>query len=403
MSSAAGGNPRLLLTLPLVAAFFSGAFALLVPLGESPDELAHFRYAQLLSAGRLPAPGQESDGKNYEAHQPPLGYLLPALVLALRPAVELEPRPNPELDFNQGGSRAFRSPFAGERDANTLRAARLTQALWAALAAWAGLQLAGSSPVAIPYLLAPQLLFVCGTLNNDAALVALSTCALLLLVRHAETGRHALMAAFLVTLALFTKASAAFLLPAVFLSAMVPTSSPATGRLHFTSRWKLLGATATGVAAWIALQLLRTGTAAPRIPSAVGAGSAIDLLLEPRWIGGLFRSFWAKFGWLNSPMPWPFYLLFGLLSLVAVVGFPRLRGARLLILSSALVTNVALLLTYLLLIDQQAQGRYLLPSIGVLAAAAAAASVGRLKRWFLPVAIFNACAALATVVLYFHE
>lgn len=396
--------------LPLVAAVLALAFAWVVPLGESPDELAHLRYAEALARGRLP-PLWKGDAHGYEAHQPPLGYVLPALVLAVSGGVEVAPEADPRFDFDAPGSRAFLPPFADARDRIVLRLARSTQAIWAALTVWAGLTLAGGRRAAVPFLLAPQLFFVCGAINNDGALIACVSCALLLLVRFAATGKHAIGIGLLVTAALFTKGSALFLIvPVVVAAGIAPLAPlPAEPRTATTSRFTpsavLLLVTAAGLAAWGAFNRARFGSLLPPVPTASHVATAAELLCEPRWIGGLFRSFWAKFGMLNTPLAWPFYVWFAALSTAVVVGVRRLAGSRRLVLASALLANAGLVLAYQLTVDLQAQGRYLLPSLAAVAAfgSAGLAAPPALPAWLRPLlpwgAVFVILAALATIAL----
>lgn len=396
--------------LPLAAAVLAVAFAWVVPLGESPDELAHLRYAEALATGRLPALW-EGDADGYEAHQPPLGYVLPALVVAVAGGVEVAPVANARFDFRTSGSRAFLPPFAGPRDRLVLRLARSTQAVWAALTVWVGLVLCGERRGALPYLLAPQLLFVCGAINNDAALIAGVSCALLLLVRFAATGRHAIATGLLVTAALFTKGSALLLVGPVLVAAwLAPVTPlpplPAGARSGSTSRLSpsavLLAVSALGLAAWTAFNLARFGSLLPPVPTASHIATVSELLSEPRWIGGLFRSFWAKFGMLNTPLPWPFYLWFAALSAAVVVGVRRLAGSQRLVLASALLTNAGLVLAYQLTVDLQAQGRYLLPSLAAVAVFGSR-GLAALPAWLRPVldwgAVVVVWAAIATLTL----
>ncbi len=376
--------------LPGIAALLAIAFAWIAPLGEAPDELAHIRYAESLARGRLPEispPGSEG----YEAHQPPLGYLLPALVVAASGGLELHPTSDPGLDFHRAGSRASRVQFATPRDALVLHLARSTQAIWIALATAAGIALVGERRVAAAFFLAPQLLFVGGTLGNDAPLVAGVTAALLLLVRVSETGDRAALAGLLVAACCFVKASAFLLL------------APLAVAVWRTPRWRaralLLGASMAGIAAWCGLQLVRFGSLLPQVPTAHRVASLSELVAEPRWIGALFVSFWAKFGWANTPMAWPFYVWFALLTLAALAGGVAMRPRARSILVAAVLANVALLLVYFTTVDLQAQGRYLLPSLGALAAFAARSPLARLGRSLPIVAALVAGAALLTLRL----
>ncbi len=390
--------------LPLAGAALGLAFAWVVPLGESPDELAHLRYAEALASGRLP-PLWKGDTHGYEAHQPPLGYVLPALVVAAAGGVEVAPVANARFDFHTPGSRAFVPPFTDARDRLVLRLARSTQAVWVALTIWAGLALAAERRTAAPFLLAPQLFFVCGAINNDGALIACVSCALLLLVRFAASGRHAIGIGLLVTAALFTKGSALFLLvPVVVAACLAPLpAGPRTGsRSRCTPSAVLLFVTAAGLAAWGAFNFARFGSLLPPVPTASHVATAAELLSEPRWIGGLFRSFWAKFGMLNTPLPWPFYVWFAALSAAVVVGVRRLAGSQRLVLASALLANAGLVLAYQLTVDLQAQGRYLLPSLAAVAAlgsAGLAALPARLQPVLDWGAVVVALAAIATIAL----
>lgn len=400
-SNQIGCCPRFRGRLPLAAAALAALLAWIVPPGESPDELAHLRYAETLATGRLP-PLAERGAEGYEAHQPPLGYLLPALVLATFGGVDVAPTPNPTFDFHRAGSRAFQPAFASGRDLAVLRLARSTQAIWAGLAVWAGLVLAGYARCAAPYLLAPQLLFVCATLNNDAALIACSTVALLRLARFAESGEGAVASALLVALALFVKGSALFLLVPVAVAAVLAPRPGAERMPRLPPGMLLVLLTAAGVGAWVAFNFVRFGGVLPPVPTAAHVATLAELVREPRWIGGLFRSFWAKFGWLNTPMPWPFYVWFALLAAAAAWGALRARKPSGLVLASAPLANFALVVAYFLVVDFQPQGRYLLPSLAAVATLAGASPLRRIERALEPAALLVALAAVATLALAYR-
>jgi hypothetical protein len=126
---------------------------------------------------------------------------------------------------------------------------------------------------------------------------------------------------------------------------------------------------------WLLLNLLRFGSWWPPPPTGfspeIGQGIA-RILTEPRWIASLGISFWAKFGWLNTPLPVPLYVLFAPASLLALWGgLNALRPGRSTVLARlaliSLAANLALLLGYMAWIDWQPQGRYLFPSLVPLA------------------------------------
>lgn len=392
MSSSA----RSRLFLSLAGGALALAFAWVVPLGEAPDELAHIRYAEALAKGRLPSVDPASDD-GYEGHQPPLAYLPPALVIALRGGLALNPEHDAGFDFHRAGSRAFRVPFASERDELTLRLARSTQAIWIVLALWASFSLSADSRSAAPFLLAPQLLFAGGVLGNDAPLVALVSCALVALCRFVEKGTGEIAAAGLFTLCLFTKASGLLVL-APTLVALTSDATNSGGAVSLADRRKRLAfSTALGLLLWIAFQLLRTGAPLPRVPAAHRTAGVWEIVSDPSWFGGLFRSFWGKFGWLNTPLPAAFFFWFALLTAVALAALLRGRETRSRLLQATVAANVALLLAYQLLVERQAQGRYLLPSIAAIASAGSGALPERFRSAAAVVAVLVAVASLEVV------
>src|ERR671931_307363 len=71
------GHGPILIVLPLAFALVAGAYSVVVPPWEAPDEPAHFDYvAHLLSDRELPR--MVGGTGPTEAHQPPLYYLLAA-------------------------------------------------------------------------------------------------------------------------------------------------------------------------------------------------------------------------------------------------------------------------------------------------------------------------------------
>lgn len=389
---------RKIILLAVSAAFLALAFAWLTPLGESPDELAHIRYAEALADGRLPQPTYPGH-EEYESHQPPLGYLIPAAVIASFGGLDLHPTPNPALDFHDPGSRAFLPEFATGRDGLILRLARSSQAIWAVVLSLAAVRLTKDLRTAVPFLLAPQLLFVCSGLNNDAALIALSTCALVALVQLAQTGKGGLIAGLFVVAALFTKGSALLLLVPVAVAAFAAAriSRLEQGSSSWSESTLLLAVCGGGLLTNVVLQIVRFGSIVPPLPTAHRVASVTELVTDPSWLLELFGSYWAKFGWLNVPMPWPAYVFFAGFTLCALTGVSRSPEPARRVLLSAVVANGALLLVYLLFVDRQPQGRYLLPTIAALPFFAEHGSMTRFRGAFPYLAALLAVAALWTV------
>jgi hypothetical protein len=180
-----------------------------------------------------------------------------------------------------------------------------------------------------------------------------------------------------VTLALFAKATTLFLfVPMVFVVLFCR---------HRKAGMALLVSSTTGLAAWLALNVWRFGSLLPGVPSSDRGNPFSQLLSEPRWMGSLFRSYWAKFGWFNTPMAWPFYVWFALLTIVAVIGLVKMirrpethRVAALLTL--AILANLAFVMAFMVFVDWQPQGRYMLPSLGAVAVFGSFAVEGTLDR-----------------------
>ncbi|HHX38430.1 MAG TPA: hypothetical protein GX715_00560 [Armatimonadetes bacterium] len=76
-------RPAWLVALLAVYFVLGGLYLATVPFGHAPDESAHLLYVEQLASGQLPVFRAE-DRANFEAHQPPLAYLvaLPAYLLA---------------------------------------------------------------------------------------------------------------------------------------------------------------------------------------------------------------------------------------------------------------------------------------------------------------------------------
>lgn len=163
-----------------------------VPLWETPDETGHFRYIlHIVQHRSLPRLGVEHHP--YEAHQPPLYYLLGALLLA--PVDLTDPtgkwQPNPRFIWSGGGTEPNiglhneeenRFPYRGY--ALALHLVRLFSSLLGAGTILLGYQIARQifpGEQAIPALAAsvvafnPQFLFITASVNNDNLLTFTAT------------------------------------------------------------------------------------------------------------------------------------------------------------------------------------------------------------------------------------
>ncbi|MBK5258289.1 MAG: DUF2142 domain-containing protein [Thermoanaerobaculia bacterium] len=362
---------RLLLMMLAIAGAI--AFAIITPVGEAPDEPAHIGYVQYLAREwRLPSAPESYDRVNYEAHQPPLGYFAQAAVLRVmaQDGIHLDFRPNPSFDFNRSGSRAFIHPAGGREARRAVIAMRIVQIGWLLLAMWASMEVAcaiapASQRFAAAYLLAPQLLFVTGAVSNDIALIACASLTLLLLIRFVNdpSNTRGAAAGLALTAALFAKGAALFLgLPIAVAAIMVAR------RKSWAPALALIATSCAALGVWIGVNVIRFGTIMPPVPTAGSTGTFADLALRPRWIGSLFVSFWGKFGWFNTPMPAVTYIWFALLTVVALLGLRRMRTPAGAVIVSAIAGNLIFIALFLVMVDWQPQGRYLLPSISAIAA-----------------------------------
>ncbi|MGH9456887.1 MAG: DUF2142 domain-containing protein [Thermoanaerobaculia bacterium] len=361
----------------LVAALLTLAFAAplvwLVPPGEAPDEPAHLAYVDhLLRHGELPPVGPN---EGYENYQPPLAYLAMAAGVAVsgHASIDYPFVRDPSFQFAGPKKRMF---LPVDDDPGAVHSARAANLLGGAIASAATfllcLRLASSAWIAVaaaaPFCLAPQLLFASATATNDALLAALSALALLTLARvlEAASGPAAAGASASAGLAFGAKASAAALAPAIVFAGIV---------LALRRRWRevgfLLVPAAVLTTGWVTLNLARAGTIVPRLPTgweSAHAGTLARLMTEPWWIVQVWVGFWAKLGWFNVPLPMAAYLLFVPATMLAAAGLTACLSRRdAAALALVVVANAALLVVYLLTVDWQPQGRYLLPSLPALA------------------------------------
>lgn len=379
--------------LAAAIAFLLGlGYVFVVPLGEAPDEGAHLFYVTaLLEHGRAPDFDLARAPQSYEAHQPPLDYAL--LALGARALgvdrIDYDLVRDPRLDFDRAGSRAFLSSSSASESRRYFYLLRALHAAWApliVLLVGATIAQLASVPASLcgaavwGVALCPQLLFTCATVNNDGLTIALATACVFFLVRQVARSsrplRGAMAASVVAGLAVWAKLSAAFLGAPLLLAAIRVRKVPRSPRLVAALLLPAALGVAT-VAAWV------RGHAAVHwidLPSAAAhdASSALTrLATDWTWPLTVWRSWWAKFGWFNLPLPALAYLVFVPASAAAAVGTLRVLRRRPAeeavataagrIALAAVVANGLLLTLYMLLVAWQPQGRLMLPSIGPVA------------------------------------
>jgi len=394
-------------------------FVGVVPIGEAPDEPAHLAYVDtLVRTGHLPLVDRVGRRVSYESYQPPLDYGILAAWVSMttgRP-IDYPFQPTGTLDFNRQGSRAVvpRSDPIARQAAASVRKLRAVRLGWGLLTVLLTLRLAllvsaGDVSVAlvsaVPFVLAPQFLFVSATINNDGAVTALATAGLYYLARllEGEGGAvDAVAAGALAGAALWGKESAFFLAaPLLYATLQLVRRGK--------SRWAagIWGGYLLPVLLWFALSEMRFQALLPPPPTGFGSptGSRIGQLLHPHWLVSLGGSFWAKLGWLDVRLPAPLYAAFLLPTGLVAAGVwralrplrrePGREGARLLVLAA--LANLGLVVLYMMTIDWQPQGRYLFPTLAAFAALATFALRGRRPPRWLTVAVPAVAIAVAVV------
>ena len=410
------------------------AYAWLTPFWETPDEPAHynyirhivdskslpvlepdgydFAYLERIKAAQFP-PEMSIDPIRYEYHQPPLYYLMGAVIVA----------PLPETWW----------PLA-------LR--MLSVALGGVLLVVAYLVAAEVFPQKPVWALGtaaflafvPMHVAMTAAVNNDTLAELLLGLALLALVRRvmrvagAPSWRNDVILGVLLGLGLLTKTTAYIMLPLALIVILAPSVWQYAGSKDMRSRglpWRrtllsalrVFGCALALSVLWFVRNSLTYGGL-----DVLGMGRHNSIMLEQPhtvdWLahlgwGGLveaftmttFRSFWAQFGWMGILVDERVYWLLGLFSVLVLIGMAifllrDLGGLRidqklaLGVLGLSLSFTIMSYLWYNIQFVQH-QGRYLFPALVPLAAAAA---VGIWKLWDRRTAGYLS-ATIAAVVL----
>jgi RimJ/RimL family protein N-acetyltransferase/4-amino-4-deoxy-L-arabinose transferase-like glycosyltransferase len=332
-----------------------GLLNTVIPLGEAPDEPAHFLYVRYVARnGRLPimAPRYE-DNETVEAFQPPLYYVLAALLTGPVAQQDVRLFPNPAFTF---GSRLpaylplaehgfpWRGGYLAWHLVRFVSLALGVVSLWATYRAgllvfeqrWLALG-------AVAYLaLNPQFVTMHSSITNDVAAVVagslMSLVALQLLRRPAVRGF--LAAALVIALGLLSKPSALTLLPGLAVALWLAWRRLPSAR----KRWQAAAVLTTvplALGGWwflrnhrlygdlLGLTAARRALAANYYPSPLALGQLLDLIPAMFW--QTFRSSWGYFGWLAVPLPvWVFVVILALhvLALLGILFALRASALR---------------------------------------------------------------------------
>ncbi|MCJ7550917.1 MAG: glycosyltransferase family 39 protein, partial [Anaerolineae bacterium] len=326
---------------PLIALCL--AFTLLValhtaatPIFEAPDEIWHYAYVRWIAEGNgLPPLDEDLSGAYQQAAQPPLYYLVAALVSSLFDDQDLQDLtwPNPGFGYQAPGTvpdnknmlihtRDEALPWRGA--ALALHATRLTSwafGIMAVIAAWGfgheafrsrRLALVTAALVAFQ----PQFVFLSSVVSNDSAAAAVATAALWLgarIVNRGSTPHRTLYAGVIGGLAMLTKTSTLLVAPMLSICLLLGTlrnrkerTSPVPWPRVAAHLAVQLGITAVVGGWWYLRNAILYG-------DPLGLGSHTETLwgrAEPATLVELIpelplvlRSFWAAYGW--GHVTWP--------------------------------------------------------------------------------------------------
>lgn len=377
-----------LLILILAYLFIAASYAIDTPPWQAPDEPAHYNYIRYIAEhGSLPVlsngdydetynaeftrtphnvQSMSIDPFRYEFYSPPLYYLLAAPVYSL----------------TNGSIIAIRL-FSISLSALLIIIAYLVGAeLFADR-----LQIALGTAAFVAFV--PQHMAMMSAVNNDSLaelLIVLCVWQSMRLFKTAKpSSKSTLLLSVTLGLGLLTKQTVYYTAVPIVVIALIWHSRHHA--LRITSyAFALIPAILLGTMLWLhnlqvyggldVLGLARHNSIVIGQPTSAewiaqyGLGGLIS-----RGVSTTFHSFWGQFGWMAVPMPDSTYLLLGLLSIAAVLGWlwwlirPQITDHRLQLLrpQSALLLLLALLtvggFVYYNLTFVQHQGRYLFPAL----------------------------------------
>lgn len=402
-----------------------GLYAVYTPDWQSPDEPAHYNYADYVALeGRLPvlalgdypaayleeikarrfAPELPIDDIRYESHQPPAYYLIGALLLRLAPASDI---PTRLLLL-----RLF-SVVCGACALIIL--AVLTRRLFGSdtLALGASAVTAGI----------PMFVAITASANNDAlAFVSLGLVALRLAgpAQQRWSDRGGLILGLLLGLCLLVKFQAYVAVPLVIGALLWDrlVDQALSWRRALRSALIALGVAALMVLPWISRNLSVYGWFDPlglrrHSEIVVGQLRTAQLLSQVGWRSYLYQfarttwqSFWGQFGWMAAPLPERAYLALGLFAVVSAAGMlsglttlrrsdRSIRRGICLLVGWALLTGASFLWYNLQFV--QFQGRYLFPALAPLVIALVWGLIQAIER---PAAPLCALGVIALALLF---
>lgn len=347
---------RALLALLAIRLALGILYSVAVPLWEAPDEWGHYAVMHYIAQEKhLPSPGQSLGVEFDESQQPPLYYMLGALVISVADARDWTPpavNPYARTGTGVGGlNMAVHTPeeaFPYRGWVLSAHLARLVSVVLAMLTVWLTYRIAAlvsggcrylSLTAAVVVAFWPQLLFIGSVITNDVLVVCCAAWVLLALVKTLDAWpprvARILDLALALGAAMLSKLTALGLL-ALFPLSIIALATRAIRRREFSVRFWASTAAAMllglGAGAWWYLRNLATiGSPVQRYQHVLKSLGLIwtdpaDLAirLKPVSLWGTVRygflTFTASFGWGNVPAAWWVYAAFAALLALGGVG-----------------------------------------------------------------------------------
>lgn len=322
-------------------------YSIKVPLFEAPDEVWHYLYVKHYADGHgLPVYREGTEfPMRQEASQPPLFYMLGGLASSwidtsdVRQLVQYNPHAAVGTTLPWGNRNMVahtpRESFPYRGTTLAVHLVRLMSVLMGAGTILCTAAVAAALFPSVPWLPAvaaalvafnPQFVFIHSSVSNDVLVTLLSSCALYLVVLMWQKGASRLRLAMLgivLGLAALTKLNGLLLFPLVALTLFTLCRKSSHRQIGLPwMLWTFVPSALVG-GWWYARNWIRY-----RDPLGLKLMFSVMPMRDqvPSWsealseLSGLFKSFWAVFGWFNIPVEGSVYWLLAIATLLACIG-----------------------------------------------------------------------------------
>ncbi len=384
----------------LIIAGFAGLaviYSVVNPIFESPDERLHFQYVRALIDQRaLPV---QSPNEPTEFHQPPLYYVLGALIVAPLPAEPValhvnsfwNTQPGPPLNDNKNlylHTQAEDWPYrGGVLTVHVLRLLSIALGVATLIIAYGvlrevfdrqpGLRLGALAVMAFN----PQFIFISASVNNDNLAILLGVAMIAWSVRVVRGGvnaRRVIVGGVLIGATALSKLSSVPLAAVMILAILLSSSSWVTRAkagvglgiiaLALSGWWFARNVQLYGDLTGISVMLQAWGSP----PPAITINDVWPQTFE------VWRSYWGQFGYGQITLDEALYWLLAVLVVVSLIGLVIGRRRALIdrrtawTLAAAWLVSLAAAMAFAAQNPSGLHGRFLLPASIVLAVAISA-------------------------------